>query len=107
MAKVEFDYEDEHYILEFSRRTVAAMESNGFILQKVMEKPASMFPQLFTGAFMMHHPRMKEEKINEIYKVLTEKDELMAALIESYQAPLNALFEEPEEETKKVHWKKN
>lgn len=107
MAKVEFDYEDEHYILEFSRRTVAAMEGSGFVLQKVMDKPASMFPQLFSGAFAMHHPRIKEEKINEIYKVLTDKDELMAALIESYQAPLNALFDEPEEETKKVHWKKN
>ena len=107
MAKVEFDYEDEHYILEFSRRTVSALENNGFILQDALKKPATMFPQLFSGAFAMHHPRLKEEKINEIYKALTEKDELFAALVESYQAPLNAMFDEPEEETKKVHWKKN
>ena len=50
---------------------------------------------------------VSEEKINEIYKALTDKDELFAALVESYQAPLNAMFDEPEDETKKVHWKKS
>ena len=107
MAKVEFDYDDEHYVLEFSRKTVSALENSGFVLQDALKKPATLFPQLFAGAFAMHHPRMKEEKINTIYKDLAEKDELFAALVECYQAPLNAMFDEPEDETKKVHWKKN
>lgn len=55
----------------------------------------------------MHHPRMKEEKINEIYKALTDKDELFTALVECYNAPLDAMLEEPTEESKKVKWKKN
>lgn len=111
--KIEFDYLDEkteeieHYVLEFSRRTVSALENNGFVLQDAIRKPATMFPQLFAGAFLMHHPRVKEEKINEIYKNMVEKDELFSALVEAYQAPLNAMFDEPEEESKKVIWKKS
>lgn len=111
MAKIEFDWMDEnteevkHYILEFSRKTVSVMESNGFVLQQAMQKPATMFPQLFSGAFLMHHPRAKDAEINAIYKSLENKDELFATLIECYQEPLNAMFDEPEE-SKKVSWKK-
>ena len=105
--KIEFDYEDEHYILEFSRRTVSNMEQNGFVLQQAIERPATMIPQLFAGAFAMHHPRIKEEKINAIYKALGDKDELFPTLIECYRAPLEAMFDEPEDESKKVKWKKN
>lgn len=107
MAKIEFDFEDEHYILEFSRKTVTTMEGTGFVLDQVIEKPATLFPRLFAGAFLMHHPRMKEEKINSIFKQLEDKDELLPALIECYRAPLEAMFDEPDDETKKVKWKKN
>ena len=106
-SKIEFDFEDEHYILEFSRRTVSMLEQNGFVLNQAANKPATLLPQLFAGAFAMHHPRMKEEKINAIYKALTDKDELFTALVECYNAPLDAMLEEPTEESKKVKWKKN
>lgn len=106
MAKIEFDFEDEHYTLEFSRRTVAALENNGFVMDKAMEKPMNMLPMLFRGAFGMHHPRIKEEVVNTIFKSLENKDELFATLIEMYQEPLNAMFEE-NTDGKKVTWKKS
>ena len=104
--KIEFDYEDELYTLEFSRRTITTMERNGFILEQIGEKPQTMIPMLFHGSFMMHHPRIKEETVNTIYKNLTDKDELLKELIECYRSALEYLFDEPEDEEKKVKWRK-
>ena len=106
MSAIKFTYEDEEFTLEFSRRTIRSMESAGFTLDKVAEYPATYIPVLFKGAFLMHHQRTKEEKINAIFKAIDDKDGLMSALIDMYREPLNEMFEEPEDESKKVIWKK-
>ena len=52
MAKIiEFDYEGEHYTLEFTRRTVKDMENEGFSLSAMRNRPMTMYPMLFAGAF--------------------------------------------------------
>lgn len=103
---ITFTYDDEVYTLEYSRRTVGMMENAGFRLDDVIDKQVTRLPQLFSGAFLMHHPRMKEEKINKIYKDMGNKDELFAELIELYRATVEALYDEPEDDSKKVMWKK-
>lgn len=104
--KIEFEFDGELYTLEYSRRTITTMERNGFILDQIGEKPQTMIPMLYQGAFLMHHPRIKEEQMNTIFKNLTEKDELLEELIECYRSTLEYLFDEPEEEEKKVKWRK-
>lgn len=106
MSKINFTYEDQQFTLEFSRRTVQQMEKAGFSLDGVANQPATYIPMLFQGAFLMHHQRTKEATINAIFNCIEEKDELMSALIDMYREPLETMFDDPEDEGKKVSWKK-
>lgn len=104
--KIEFTVDDTDYTLEYSRRTQTTMERNGFRLDEIGDKPQTMIPMLFRGAFMMHHPRIKEEEVNHIYKLLGDKSGLVEALIECYGDVTATLFDEPEDDAKKVEWRK-
>lgn len=96
----------ETYTLDFSRRVVQNMQRAGFNLEDALTKQTIVLPQLFSGAFAMHHPKIKEAKINEIYAALADKEDLFPELIDLYRAPIEAMFDEPEEEEKKATWKK-
>lgn len=58
--------EGREYTLEYSRRTVAKVEAAGFDANKMDAAPMTMLPLLFWGAFLMHHPYMKQEDANRI-----------------------------------------
>lgn len=58
--------EGREYTLEFSRKTVARVEAAGFDANKMDSAPMTMLPLLFWGAFLMHHPYMKQEDTNRI-----------------------------------------
>lgn len=108
MAKtLSFDFEGEHYTLEYTRRTVKEMEDEGFTISAIRNKPLTMFPMLFRGAFKCHHKRVKKETVDLIYKRFTNKEELVEKLVEMYNEALDSLFEEPEENEKNVRWKTN
>lgn len=103
---ITFTFEDEAFTLEFSRRTVRTMEQAGFSLEGLADRPVTYIPVLFRGAFAMHHPRIKEEKVNAIYNAIDEKEELINALIDMYRETADSLFDTPDDESKKVKWKK-
>lgn len=86
------------YTLEYTRKTVTQMERQGFIAEDVTKKPMTMLPALFAGAFMAHHWFVKPEVVESIYKRLTNKDELIAKLVEMYNDPIATLLDEPEQE---------
>mgnify|MGYP001048910130 FL=1 len=85
------------YTLEYTRKTVAAMEKNGFVAA-VERKPMTLLPALFAGAFLAHHRFVKRDVIDNIYARMNHKDELIAALVEMYNDPLLSLLDEPEQE---------
>ena len=100
MAKqLRFTYDGKDYTLEFTRRTVAEMEKKGFIASDITDKPMTMLPSLFEGAFLAHHRFVKEDVINDIYSKLTNKEDLIGKLAEMYNEPIMALVEEPDENT--------
>lgn len=100
MAKqLRFTYDGKDYTLEFTRRTVAEMEKKGFIASDITDKPMTMLPALFAGAFLAHHRFVKEDVINDIYSKLTNKEDLIGKLTEMYNEPIMALVEEPDENT--------
>lgn len=106
MAKtIQFTYEGTDYTLEFTRRTVKQMEKSGFNVNEIGDKPMTMLPQFFAGAFLAHHPRVKDETVNAIYGRLPNKESLIEKLVEMYNDPLNALVDEPEDDSKKVEWR--
>lgn len=105
MAKrIEFNYNDEHYTLEFTRAVVKRMEDGGFRMRELRDKPVTLLPILFEGAFQAHHKRLKTELVEEIYKEMKDKGGLMEKLIEMYSEPVDTLFEEPSPSEKNVQW---
>ncbi len=94
---IAFDYNGTQYELGFSRRTVKVLESQGFSVQQLNDKPGTMIPLLFRGSFLMNHPNVKEDTVNAIYKKLNNKTELISALVESYAETVSSLFDDSDE----------
>ena len=91
MAHINISYENKDYELEYSRQTVKTMEAQGFVLEEISTKPATMIPMLFQGAFLKNHRGIKRALIDDIYNALPEKSELLNALIEMYGDTLSTL----------------
>lgn len=105
MAKqINFNYEGNDYTLEYTRRTVREMERKGFVATDVERMPMTMLPQLFEGAFLSKHRYLKKDKIEEIFDLFKNKDELIGKLAEMYNEPIMALVEDPEDNEKNVEW---
>ena len=52
----------------------------------------------------MHHKNIKQEQTDRIWSGIENKEDLIKALIELYNAPINSYMEEPGESTKKATW---
>lgn len=102
-----FVYNDQEYVLEFTRRSVEMMEKQGFVADDIERKPMTVLPSLFAGAFLAHHRFTKRDVIDEIYAKLPNKMDLIGKLAEMYNEPLNALLEEPDEKSGNVNWTAN
>jgi len=85
------------YTLEYTRKTVEQMEKQGFVAQEVTEKPMTLLPALFAGAFLAHHRFAKRDVIENLYARMTKKDELISKLVEMYNDPIMSLLDEPEQ----------
>ena len=102
--QLKFTYQDKDYCLEFTRKSVESMERNGFVASDINDKPMTVLPALFKGAFLANHRFIKAEVIDEIYSKMTNKTELIGKLSEMYNEPIAALVEEPEESEGNVNW---
>ena len=102
--QLRFTYQDKEYVLEYTRRTVEAMEKKGFVASDIETKPVTVLPALFAGAFLANHRYVKQEVIDEIYSKMTNKQELIGKLAEMYNEPIMALVDEPEESEGNLDW---
>ena len=102
--QLRFTYQDKEYVLEYTRKSVEAMERKGFVASDIESKPVTVLPALFAGAFLANHRFVKQEVIDEIYSKLTNKTELIGKLAEMYNEPIMALIDEPEESAGNVDW---
>lgn len=103
MSKINLNYNKTEYTLEYSRQSVKTMESQGFVLDDVSSKPATMLPMLFEGAFIKNHRGMKRKLVDEIYDAIGDKTALMQALMEMYAETLSSLVED-KEDAGNVQW---
>ena len=105
MAKtINFTYEGKDYTLEFTRRTIRQMEDEGFVARNIDDRPMTLLPALFAGAFKAHHRFIKQETIDAIYANMPNKDKLIEKLAEMYNEPIMSLMEEPADTAKNVDW---
>ena len=102
--QLKFTYQDKEYCLEFTRKSVETMERNGFIASDLTDKPMTVLPALFKGAFLANHRFVKEDVVNEIFSKMTNKGELISKLSEMYNEPIMALVDEPEESEGNLDW---
>ena len=72
-TKITVTYKNKDYTLEYTRFTAKAIESQGFVLDELQNKPNTMIPLLIYGAFMRHHRELKQKLIDEIYENLVDK----------------------------------
>lgn len=107
MKEITFEFEGATFTLAYSRKTTQIMAQQGFKTNMLTDAPALGVPMLFKGAFLVHHRGIKSDLVDKIYEALENKDELLSALIEMYSDPINALFEDSDDATKKVGWKQN
>ena len=105
--KLSFEYEGTRYTLSFNKRTVRLLSQNGFKTEMIQEQPAIGIPMLFKGAFLAENHWVKDDVKDKIYNSLVNKSELINKLLEMYIDPINALFDEPEDDAKKVTWEVN
>lgn len=95
-TKITITYNDNDYILEFSRTSVKQMEGQGFVLDKLAEQPMTMIPMLVYGAFAKNHKGIKRSLVDEIYEHITDKigdgeNGFIHALLEMYAETVNTL----------------
>ena len=102
--QLKFTYQEKDYCLEFTRRSVELMEKQGFIASDITDKPMTVLPALFAGAFLANHKFVKKDVIDEIFSKMTNKTELIGKLSEMYNEPILALVDEPEDAEGNVEW---
>jgi len=104
MSKLMISYNGTDYTLEFTRDSVKKMEQKGFVITEVQERPMTMLPELFYGAFIAHHPYINKKLVTEmIFPQMKGRQALVAKLGEMYGETLNTLFDS-EEESGNVEW---
>lgn len=102
--QLRFTYNDVEYCLEYTRKSVETMERNGFVASDITNKPMTILPALFEGAFLANHRFVKKNVIDEIFSKMTNKSELIGKLSEMYNEPILTLVDEPEESEGNVSW---
>jgi hypothetical protein len=102
--QLRFTYQDKEYCLEYTRKSVEQMEKRGFVASDITTKPMSTLPALFAGAFLANHRFVDGKVIDDIFKQMKNKDDLIARLAEMYNEPILALVDEPEEAEGNVDW---
>ena len=91
--KIKLTYDGKDYTLEYTRQTISQLENRGFIAADFAEKPATMLPLAFKGAFLKNHKFVKDETIEEIFNHIKDKQGLIAQLstmlVECYETLMN------------------
>ena len=93
MSKIRLNYNKTDYTLEYSRQSVKTMEAQGFNLNELTDKPMTMIPMLFEGAFIKNHRGVKRKIMSDIYDEIADKSGLTERLMEMYAETLSTLTE--------------
>lgn len=69
-TRIEFDFEEKHYKLEYTLNSIKKLEKAGVKFNKLDEMIFTAPETLFYGAFLANHPTMDRKTANRIYKAL-------------------------------------
>lgn len=96
----------EEYVLTYTRASVKRMEQQGFKYSRLINDEFSLtgLEELFAGAFIANHPRVKLGTIDEILKKIGKRQELFARLVEMLVETISDFFGDDEEDGKNAEW---
>ena len=100
--KISFDYNGKHYTLEYTLDTIKQMESAGFNINEIGDKPAIRIEQLWTGAFLAHNRKTSQNVIKEMYYNMKNREVLVTKLAEMYSNALANLM--PDGDEGNIEW---
>jgi hypothetical protein len=104
MSVLKVEYKGKSYELGFTRNSVVAMERQGFNVNEIGNKPMTMLPMFWQGAFVAYNKGVKRALMDEIYDNISDKTGLISALTELYAETLNTLTDEPAEDKGNATW---
>ena len=99
-TKITVTYKKQDYVLEYSRATAKQIEDQGFILDQLTDKHATMIPLLVYGAFLKNNRGIKRALVDEIWENLVGKvgndgeDGIINTLAEMYAETVSTLMGE-------------
>ena len=95
-TKINLTWKGETYTLEYNRSSIILLENSGFKIEEFLEKPMSNIELAFAAAFLKNHPKLEQSKIDDIFKSLTNKNNLIITLNKMIRESYDSLLEEPE-----------
>ena len=105
-TKIELTYQGVPYTLEYTRETVAILETNGFKIDEFLEKPMLNIELAFQIAFVKNHPKVQITTVKEIFAHCSDKQGLVVTLKKMIDETYDSLLAEPEEsDSGNVVWK--
>lgn len=111
-TQITVNYKNNDYLLEFTRTTAKQIEDQGFVLDQLTDKPATMIPLLVYGAFAQHNRGIKRALVDEIYKNIVGKigkdgeEGFINVLAEMYSETVSTLVgDDPVDEGNAATWK--
>lgn len=102
--KIKFEYKKKKYVLEYTRDSIARMEDEGFVAMYMREKPFTMLPILFRGAFYARNPEIEQSLVDEIYDQIKDKQGIISKLELMVSEAIESLFDEPETNEGNIIW---
>ena len=110
MKTITLTYNGSQYVLRYTLATVKKLSDRGVSIDKVRnisEEPWIML-DLFKGAFLAEHEGISSEEMEAIYASIPNKIDFLGKLAECYSEPLDALMDEPKEDSKgNANWETN
>lgn len=105
-TKIEFDKGGEHYVLEYTRESVALMERQGFAVDELTTKPMLMLPLAFQGLFYKNHRKVNKKFVDEVYSQFKDKTKLLETIAKMLDECYSSLTDEDEgDEEGNIDWK--
>lgn len=112
---IEIEHEGKVYTLEYTRRTAAIIEGQGFDIGEIGNKPNIMIPLLVYGAFIKNHKNVNKQQAFAIFEDLADKEGaedgegFLAVLIEMYSDTVTSMTTDKDDEDGKnrATWKVN
>lgn len=98
ITQIKFEFNGTEYIMEFDRDSALQTEKSFDVsLNDIRDLKLSTMQSLFHGAFLKHHPNIKQSTVNTFYDAMPNKPELFKNLAFMYSDCVNALLQDPEE----------